>query len=270
MNKTYFKCKLGVETRGKTAPNRLRRVDIFVMFYCRELLEKSNTMFVDVGFGSKNTTTIESIHRFRRINETLQVLGVEIDSKRVRDAQKDDNDLTHFRHGGFNLPIQNNETVYLIRAFNVLRQYETEDECANYCKIMGNYLEQNGILIEGTSDQFGRYWVANIIRKINQNEIRLEAVVFSTNFKQGFDIVEFQKVLPKNFIHRMTNTNEMIFRFFNDWKFAHEITAKPMKIMLSPKQQFIMTARQLAEKYNYKIDTRKKILKSGFLIWKLN
>lgn len=106
------------------------------------------------------------------------------------------------------------ETVNLMRAFSVLRQYDLESDCRDSHLIMCNHLNINGLLIEGTSDPFGRIRVANIIRKQIDHSLLIEALVFSTNFREGFDISSFQQILPKNFIHRMTGPNEMIYRFF--------------------------------------------------------
>jgi hypothetical protein len=273
----YFKGSVGTETRGKTAPNRLRRVDNFVMMYCRNLIMSDEHLFVDVGYGHTPMTTVESARRFREHNAQLPVLGIEIDNRRVREAQKFADERTSFRQGGFNLPLQTNpntgrrESVNLIRAFNVLRQYELERECRDSHLLMCHYLNVNGILIEGTSDPFGRTWVANIIRKQADHSLLIEALVFSTNFQDGFDIVSFQEVLPKNFIHRMTGSTEMIFNFFQDWKISYEQVGKAMKTVLGMgvRQQFISTVNYLADEYGYTILTEKKYLQRGFLVWLL-
>jgi hypothetical protein len=136
---------------------------------------------------------------------------------------------------------------------------------------MCNHLNINGILIEGTSDPFGRIWVANIIRKQIDHSLLIEALVFSTNFREGFNISSFQQVLPKNFIHRMTGRNEMIYRFFEHWKISYEQAGKSMKhsFNIGVRQQFLITGKYLAEEYGYNIITRKKYLKNGFLVWLL-
>ncbi|CAF3353162.1 unnamed protein product [Rotaria sp. Silwood1] len=273
----YSKSAIGTETRGKTAQNRLRRVDNFIMMYCPYLIMSKEHFYVDLGFGHTPITTLESAKRFRRYNAQLPIIGVEIDNKRVRKAQQFADDITYFRQGGFNLPLQVNtntghtETVNLIRAFNVLRQYDLELDCRTSHVFMCNYLNINGILIEGTSDPFGRIWVANIIRKQTDHSLLIEALVFSTNFRDGFNIVSFQQVLPKNFIHRMTGANEMIYKFFEDWKISYEQVGKSMKNIygIGLRQQFSVTGKHLATEYGYNIVTGKKFLKNGFLIWLL-
>ena len=192
-------------------------------------------------------TTLESAERFRRLNPWLPVLGVEIDPARVAAALPHADDLTHFRLGGFNLPLRqcaggSTETVRLIRAFNVLRQYE-ENEVPAAWSMLAHSLLPGGLLVEGTSEAYGRLWVANLLRKpLNGAQkgeagiegqdvlaVQHEGVVFSTNFRLGFDPVDFQAVLPKNFIHRVV-PGEPIFDFFEAWKRATRETA-PMRAL---------------------------------------
>ena len=84
-------------------------------------------MFVDLGYGFDARTTLESASRFRQFNSELKILGVEIDKERVEAALPFADEKTYFRLGGFNLPLKDDEHVRLIRAFNVLRQYEEKD-----------------------------------------------------------------------------------------------------------------------------------------------
>jgi tRNA G46 methylase TrmB len=123
---------VGQPTRGKTASNRLRRVDNFILLYEPSLLTRTDglfadSVFVDLGYGFDARTTLESASRFRRLNPDLRVLGVEIDKDRVEAALPYADEKTIFRLGGFNLPLQESEHVRLIRAFNVWRQYEEKD-----------------------------------------------------------------------------------------------------------------------------------------------
>ena len=81
----------GQPTRGKTAPNRLRRVDSFVLLFDSPLLRRTEgdfaaALFVDVGFGAEPITTLQSANRLRQVNAQLPVLGVEIDRERAAAA----------------------------------------------------------------------------------------------------------------------------------------------------------------------------------------
>src|SRR5215218_3812812 len=211
---------LGLPTRGKTASNRLRRVDNFILLYEPALLTRTDntfgdSMFVDLGYGFDARTTLESAKRFRRVNPDLKILGVEIDKERVENALPFADDKTFFRLGGFNLPLKKGEHVRLIRAFNVLRQYEEKDFDPAYERL-AEYVLPGGLMIEGTSNPFGSMWCANVARTVDARQWTMEALVFSTNFRMGFDIEEFQTLLPKNLIHHVL-PGEPIYDFFEAW-----------------------------------------------------
>ena len=269
---------LGLPTRGKTASNRLRRVDNFILLYEPSLLTRTDglfadSMFVDLGYGFDARTTLESASRFRRLNPDLKILGVEIDRERVENAVPFSDEKTFFRLGGFNLPLKDGEYVRLLRAFNVLRQYEEEDFAPAYERL-AQYVLLGGLMIEGTSTPYGEIWTANLVRKLEMGKPALprkvegwnmEALVFSTNFHLGFDVEEFQTVLPKNLIHQMVK-GEPIHDFFEAWK-ASAAQTSAMKTY-GARQWFIAAAERMAER-GYTIASQRKWLSRGFLIWKL-
>ena len=258
----------GQPTRGKTASNRLRRVDNFILLYEPSLLTRTEglfarALFVDLGYGFDARTTLESAARFRRVNPDLPILGVEIEKERVEAALPYIDEKTFFRLGGFNLPLKEGEHVRLIRAFNVLRQYEEKDFAPAYERL-AQYVLPGGLMIEGTSNPFGSIWVANLARK-EISEWRLEALVFSTNFRLGFDITDFQAVLPKNYIHHVV-PGEPIYKFFEAWKQSAAETAAMKTYGL--RQWYIHSAESLAQK-RYKLNLQKKFLGRGYLVWEL-
>lgn len=257
----------GQATRGKTARNRLRRVDNFVCLYDPALLQRAtnafaDALFVDLGYGAEPFTTLESAERFRRFNPTLPVLGVEIDAERVATAQPFADAQTHFRLGGFNLPLMPGERVRLIRAFNVLRQYE-ESAVADAYALLARQLLPDGLLIEGTSDPFGRIWVAHVLRKGREDALSQEALVFSTNFHTGFDPTEFQTILPKNLIHQVV-PGTPIAEFFAQWQRTtwETVAQRPWGL----RQWFAKSAHRLCE-LGYRIDVRPRWLARGYLVW---
>lgn len=267
MNKNVGKAPQGAEgviTRGKTAQNRLRRVDIFLLLYAHELLSlpQQDAYVVDLGYGEEATTVIEMAARFHRVNPHLRLLGVEIDPERVANAKPFEDDYTKFRAGGFNLPLSPAESARIIRAFNVLRQYP-ESEVLPAWFTMAASLIPEGLLIEGTSDPFGKIWTANIIRK-KQDHLMLEGLLFSTNFRWGFNPESFQPVLPKNLIHRMM-PGEQIHTFMENWKHASQSTIAYRQWGL--RQWFRQTARTLAEN-GYDILLSDRYLQKGFLLWR--
>ena len=273
----------GQPTRGKTASNRLRRVDNFILLYEPALLTRTDdlftdSLFVDLGYDFDARTTLESAARFRRANPDLKILGVEIDKERVEAALPFADDKTFFRLGGFNLPLKDGEHVRLIRAFNVLRQYEERDFAPAYQRL-AQYVLPGGLMIEGTSNLFGSIWCANVVRRTLesrsllldfrqqavgvQSEWNFEALVFSTNFRMGFDVEEFQTILPKNLIHHVMQGEE-IYNFFEAWKRSAKETAA-MKTY-GAKQWFVASTESLAQK-GYKINLQKKFLSKGYMIW---
>ena len=295
----------GLPTRGKTASNRLRRVDNFILLYEPALLTRidstprhldagqaalhpssglfADAMFVDLGYGFDARTTLESAARFRRVNPDLKILGVEIDKERVEAALPFADEKTFFRLGGFNLPLKEGEHVRLIRAFNVLRQYEEKDFVPAYERL-AEYVLPGGLMIEGTSNPFGSIWCANLVRRVESggsshsqgvppkpqqqavglHRWRFESLVFSTNFRLGFDPEDFQTILPKNLIHRVVK-GEPIYDFFEAWKRSASETSATK--IYGAKQWFVATAERLAER-GYKVATQRKWLTKGFLIWK--
>lgn len=258
---------MGHPTRGKTASNRLRRVDNFILLYEPSLLTRtdglfSDSIFIDLGYGFDARTTLESAARFRRVNPNLKILGVEIDKARVEAALPFSDEKTFFRLGGFNLPLLHGEHVRLIRAFNVLRQYEEADFAPAYERL-SEYVLPGGFMIEGTSNPFGSIWCANVARKTDIGDWRFEALVFSTNFRLGFDVEEFQTILPKNLIHHVIK-GEPIHDFFEAWKRSARETA-PMRTY-GIRQWFVASAESLAGK-DYKINVQKKFLSKGYLVW---
>jgi hypothetical protein len=261
----------GQPTRGKTASNRLRRVDNFILLYEPSLLTRTDglfagALFVDLGYGFDPRTTLESASRLRRVNPELPILGVEIDKERVEAALPYTDEKTFFRLGGFNLPLTEGEHVRLIRAFNVLRQYDEKDFAPAYERL-AQYVLPGGLMIEGTSMPYGSVWVANLVRRkeIRCSAWRFEALVFSTNFRMGFEISDFQAVLPKNYIHHVA-PGESIYDFFEAWKQSVAETSAMKTYGL--RQWFIHAAEVLAQK-GYKINLQKKFLSRGWLIWEL-
>ena len=265
----------GHPTRGKTARNRLRRIDLYLALTERELLRREDgdfhhAWYVDLGYGSLPFTTLESAERLRRVHPGLYVLGVEIDPERVKRAQAYGDERTVFRQGGFKLPLEKikdtRETVRLIRAMNVLRQYD-EVEVLEAYRQLGSSLLPGGLLVEGTSNPSGRIWAVNLLRRReDRSELLLEGILFGTNFRDGFDPAMFQPVLPKAFIHHVTE-GEPMDDFFRTWK---EAWREAIGIsVFGPRQWFVQTARRLAER-GFPIDNRPKLLSRGMLLLRRN
>ena len=259
----------GHATRGKTARNRLRRSDIFLLLTEGRLIRQADRpgmrdLYVDLGYGFEPFTTLETAERLRVMNPKLSVLGVEIEPERVRAAEPYCDGLTDFRLGGFNLPLRAGEGVRILRAFNVLRQYD-EDEVYPCLSHLGKQLIPGGMLLEGTSNPFGMVWTANIVRKRSHPpfDVYRAGFVFSTNFHMGFEPELFQPVLTKNYIHRCVE-GETIFDFLERWKAACR-NQSPMR-SYGLRSLFRAAAEELSKTYS--LDLRPQLLEKGFLLWR--
>jgi hypothetical protein len=255
-------------TRGKTAPNRLRRSDAFLASYDPALLTRRDGTFAravvcDLGYGAVPTTTLEMAARLRRVSADLSVLGVEIDPERVVRAQPHADGLTAFREGGFELPLHRDETVRLVRAFNVLRQY-AEDEAAPALACLLEQVLPGGLVVDGTSDPWGRVWTASLLRRGDDGTGRLEALVLGTNFRDGLDPEAFQTRLPKSFIHRMV-PGEPVHAFVEDWKAAARDTRG--SAAWGPRAWFTAAAGALCGR-GYDIIRPDSWPRRGWLVWR--
>lgn len=253
----------GRATRGKTAQNRLRRIDLFVSSYASGLLRsRGPAPVVDLGFGRLPLTTLEMAASFRRHNPRLPVLGIEIDPERVAAAQAYAGPDTQFMLGGFNLP-QRSTPARLIRAMNVLRQYPEEEALPAHRQLI-EQLIPGGLLVEGTSSPFGRRIVINLFRRGPSGSVELNGLLFSINFREGFTPDLFPPVLPKQLIHRHV-PGEAIYAFFECWRRCADRARHALAFGV--RQHFVQTARALALTYP-SVSTRPRLLRQGFLFWR--
>ena len=77
---------LGLPTRGTTNPNRLRRVDRWMVgtpLVVDALTTAADPLVVDLGYGATPVTTVEMAARLRAVRDDVRVLGLELDADRV-------------------------------------------------------------------------------------------------------------------------------------------------------------------------------------------
>ncbi|MDQ7906699.1 class I SAM-dependent methyltransferase [Phytohabitans sp. ZYX-F-186] len=149
----------GEITRGTTNPNRLRRVDNWIAATLGDTLgDAADPLVVDLGYGESPVTAVELRARLSAVRPDVRVVGLEIDLARVAAAapMADPPGLT-FARGGFELA---GLRPAVVRAFNVLRQYE-EGAVAAAWQTMTAALAPGGAVVEGTCDELGRLstWV---------------------------------------------------------------------------------------------------------------
>lgn len=257
----------GLDTRGKTAPNRLRQADAFIcawrpgLFSPRGALDGS--LVVDLGYGRVPRTTLELADRLWKLDSSIGVLGVERDPERVAEAQSSASERLEFRRGDFSLPLRSGERVRMIRAMNVLRQYP-EEAARPAIEQLVRQLEPGGVLVEGTCHPFGQVMVVGLHGLNEDRQPIHHGVLFATNFRQGWSPSIFPPVLPKHLIHRMT-PGEGIYDFFQHWERAAQVASPARSFGI--RQHFAATARALAERVDG-VELRDRWLRRGWLFWK--
>jgi len=147
---------VGQPTRGTTGYNRLRRSDRWLVHeprVCSALLAAAEPLVVDLGYGALPVTTLELAARLRSVRPDVRVVGLEIDPDRVRLARASAGDATvEFALGGFELA---GLRPTLVRAFNVLRQYDVESVPDAWAEMKAR-LAPGGLIVDGTCDELGR------------------------------------------------------------------------------------------------------------------
>lgn len=146
-------------TRGTTGVNRLRRMDRWVAAHAA-LRHAADPLVVDLGYGASHRTPLELLTRLRAVRPNVRVVGIEIDPARVAAAARFASDGLTFAVGGFEVPLAGDARPAVIRAANVLRQYD-EAEVAEAWATMLARLQPGGLLLEGTCNEVGRVgsWV---------------------------------------------------------------------------------------------------------------
>jgi hypothetical protein len=188
---------LGNPTRGTTNPNRLRRADRWLTgtpWVAKALADADDPLVVDLGYGASPVTTVELARRLTAVRADVRVLGLEIDAERVAAAAPAaDPPFLEFRRGGFELA---GTRPVLVRAFNVLRQYD-ETEVAAAWATMSALLAPGGLLIEGTCDELGRRCCWVTLDAAGPRTITLACL--PSDLEAPSDLAER---LPKVLIHR--------------------------------------------------------------------
>jgi hypothetical protein len=230
----------GEITRGTTNPGRLRRVDRWITQPQQAVLRAhERPLIVDLGFGASPVTTVELYKRIRTVVPDAEVTGLEIDPERVAAASRrlvalraagDALPGLSFAVGGFELPTTRRPV--LVRAFNVLRQYQEEQAWAAWDRLRAG-LAAGGVLVEGTCDEIGRraVWVTlpalpggSARNGSAQNGSDLPLITFSARLASLERPSDLAERLPKTLIHRNV-PGEPVHRFLRDFDRAWDSAA---------------------------------------------
>jgi hypothetical protein len=186
---------VGNVTRGTTNPNRMRRLDRWLTGpQAWRLRTADDPLVIDLGYGASPATAVELFERLSALRSDVRLCGIEIEPERVRQAKALERPGLSFSVGGFEIPVSGRPV--LVRAFNVLRQYEEADVKAIWALVQSR-LGPNGLFIDGTCDEIGRHatWVA-----LDANgPLSLSLSMRFGSFELPSDIAER---LPKALIHR--------------------------------------------------------------------
>ncbi len=228
---------LGEQTRGTTHPNRLRRVDRWlVALHGARLRRAVDPLVVDLGYGRHPVTTLELADRLAaEVRADVDVIGVEIVRERVEAAAPMARPGVSFVRGGFNLPVADRRPV-VVRAMNVLRQYD-DTAAANAWRTLRMQLDEDGVLIEGTCDELGRRcsWVA-----LDVSGPR--TLTFAAKVETLDRPSELAERLPKALIHRNVR-GEPIHDFLRAWDTAWQRSAGGADA--SPRTRWVEAAEML-------------------------
>jgi hypothetical protein len=186
---------VGNVTRGTTNPNRMRRLDRWLAGpQAWRLRAADDPLVVDLGYGASPATAVELFERLQSVRPDVRVCGIEIEPARVRAAEVLARPGLSFMLGGFEVPVPGKPVV--VRAFNVLRQYEEADVPAIWALIRSR-LAPDGLFIDGTCDEIGRRvtWIA-------MDPDRILSLSISVRFGSFELPSEAAERLPKALIHR--------------------------------------------------------------------
>ena len=195
---------------------------------------------VDLGFGASPITAVELLSRLSKVNSATHVVGIEIERERVERGLSVAGEKLHFTHGGFETPLPADlaDRATIIRAFNVLRQYD-ESAVAAAWATMQSRLSEDGLLIEGTCDEIGRLssWIT-----LDQNGPLTLTISLRLN---GLELPsKVAERLPKALIHH-NQPGEKIHEFLQAldgaWRSNAGLGA------FGAAQRWVATCNQLAE-----------------------
>ena len=232
-----IKKPVGAITRGTTNPNRLRRVDRFIANLPQ--LKSRDCIVVDLGFGATPTTSIEMLQRLAQTNPTVTVVGIEIDRERVERGIPFQTKQLLFGLGGFEVPLPKpleNKQVDVIRAMNVLRQYDESEVQASW-QLMQTRIKADGVIVEGTSDELGR-----IASWVTLSKDKAESFTIALKLNEVDKPSKVAERLPKVLIHRNVD-GEPIHQLLKDLDDAW--LRNSALSTFSPAQRFISTCRDL-------------------------
>eukprot|EP00039_Didymoeca_costata_P024385 m.10159 g.10159 ORF g.10159 m.10159 type:complete len:211 (-) comp4209_c2_seq1:71-703(-) len=170
-------------------------------------------------------TTCQAHERFRKLNPTIQSVGLDTDNGRVIKAKQYANICT-FIHGGF-AKIPKDTTI--LRMFNIFRQGYSENDLEKVYDGLRRRLTRDCLILEGTSNPTGSLFITHVyIFRHESKEIVHDGLVFSTNFHHELNLnpLKLQAFLPLDLLHKMHDKEHPMAQFMHDWNLVHTILNK--------------------------------------------
>ena len=240
---------LGRPTRGTTGTNRLRRNDRWIAA-SPAFRQAADPLVIDLGYGASGVTAFELATRLRAVRADVEVRGLEIDPARVALANAQLAEVragrtpfspalpVSFARGGFEVPLTGGRRTAVIRAMNVLRQYD-ESDVSNAWQTMAARLTPDGVLIEGTCDEIGRRACWVLLDGSGPLTVTFACKV--ETIERPSDLAER---LPKALIHHNVPgqaVHTLLRAFDAAWDAAAPMSA------FGPRQRWVAACRGLAE-----------------------
>lgn len=224
----------GHPTRGTTGTNRLRRNDRWIAASAA-FRRAADPLVIDLGYGASAVTAFELAARLVRVRPDTRVHGLELDPERVTRAAAQLAEVrggstpfpanlpVSFSRGGFEVPLAGDQRPAVIRAMNVLRQYD-ENEVREAWRRMAARLAPGGVLCEGTCDELGRVasWV----------DVDADAV--ARRFTLSLRLADLERPsivaerLPKALIHRNVpgeRIHDLLVALDREWERASALSS---------------------------------------------
>jgi hypothetical protein len=251
--------------RARTRAGRLACLDTWLLRREPALISGTDVppLFVDVGFGERPVTTLETADALRSLHPALRVIGFELDESRARQAQQEyASEHVSFVRGGFHEVAVCEPKAGIVRVMNVLRSYSPEQVGAIHATLAEG-LRDGGLLIEGTSDAAGHVLVAWLIRR-EAGVASKEALLLHTDFVRGFCPWLLRDFLPRD-IRRGVHPGTPIHVLLSEWHAAWSVVrAQGVK---SPRELFLRSLVSLATQ---RADVDPCIdLEPGFALWRV-
>ncbi|RKY40016.1 MAG: hypothetical protein DRP76_02905, partial [Candidatus Omnitrophota bacterium] len=249
-----------------TFPHRLdgvyRYLERFALAFFGLDLSKGKKLIVDVGMGGRGAPTTFDMYRIlSKLNPELKIIGIDYNPENVKlaqeEAQKRKIRNISFIKAGFNFNVQKNPDI--ITCFNVLMDYKRDERLAAIKKLRRR-LKNKGVLLEGRSDDIGKY-ISFIIYQLENEVLIRKQIIFCVNLKSLTNPQLFRRVLPAEFIGDELDWG--ISSFIEEWEYSNY----RFMYLNNPKQILKSVAEELRKK-NYNVIPDSKLLKREYVVLK--